>query len=155
MAPTSRPRSPVIAPLYRIFFLSIEPLLAFSGALLSHFHPHKFVTSITPAPVNTSPPLVVTPVIQLLCTNIAALYLLFTINEVIVLRLSNDIKVWRAVIGGMLVSDIGHLYGVYAADPARATEWGKWVMEEWFNVLTLSFGAVVRLGFLAGVGVDV
>jgi len=155
MAPVSHPRSPLIAPLYRIFFLSIEPLLAFSGACLSHFHPYKFVASITPASIHTSPPLVVTPTIQLLCTNIAALYLLFTINEAIVLRLSNDINVWRAVIAGMLISDFGHLYGVYAADPARATEWGMWVMEEWFNVLTLSFGAVVRLGFLAGVGVDV
>ena len=73
-----------------------------------------------PAPLVLSPP-PVTPIVQVLLTNIAALYAYLAINESLILRLSDDMAVWKAVIAALVITDAGHVYGVYAAAPDRST----------------------------------
>ncbi|ESZ93526.1 hypothetical protein SBOR_6068 [Sclerotinia borealis F-4128] len=161
------PRISNIHPFYRIFLLYIEPILALSGAYLALFHPAKFLlgtapsslstpfiplTLTTPISTSTPQPQPIDPVIQFLSANIGALYILFAINEAIVLRLTRDYSVWKVVVFAMLVCDVGHIWGVYQADPTGSLEVMRWTMEEWINNGILAFGAVLRIAFLGGVG---
>ncbi|KAG0647592.1 hypothetical protein D0Z07_6798 [Hyphodiscus hymeniophilus] len=138
---------------YRIFFLYIEPILALGGTYLSMADPERLVLGTVPLPAFIAEsPLKITPIMQLLLTNIGALYALFAMNEAIVLRYTREKSVWVAVVAGMLVSDFGHLYAVYAVAPERALQMTGWNSDEWINYGTLVGGAMMRLAFLAGIG---
>jgi hypothetical protein len=138
---------------YRIFFLYIEPVLALGGTYLCLADPQRLLLGIVPLPAwIMASPVDVSPIMQLLLTNIAALYALFAMNEAIVLRCTREKSVWRAIIGGMLVSDIGHIYAAYAIAPERVLQFVSWSNDEWINYGTLLGGALLRLAFLLGVG---
>jgi hypothetical protein len=97
---------------YTLYFLYLDPLFAIFGTLLIIFQPVKFLTSTSP--IALSQP-TIAPIIQLLLTNIAALYLLLALNEGLVLRASGEIRVWKAVLSSLVVADVGHLYAVWYA----------------------------------------
>jgi hypothetical protein len=146
---------------YRFFHLYIEPLLLVPGGIyLSLFQPRKFLLSTTPSalvlPYDPSllEPAPITPLIRQLLTNTAGLYILFMLNELLVLRLSNDIRIWRAVVLAMLCCDLVHLWGVWVAGgPEFMLSPGEWRLEDWVNPGLLGAGAVLRVCFLAGVGI--
>jgi len=156
MASSIDPRISKINPFYRIFLLYIEPVLALSGAYLAFFQPARFLVGTAPSPISTpflpSSSITPDPVIKFLCADIAALYVLFTINEAVVLRLTRDYSVWRAVVFAMLVCDVGHVYGIYEADPVGSLSIAGWTMEEAINNGILGFGVILRVAFLLGVG---
>ena len=138
---------------YRIFFLYIEPVFALGGTYLCLADPERFLLGTVPLPAFvTASPLTISPLIQLLLTNIGALYLLFAMNEAIVLRCTREKNVWYAIIGGMLASDFGHRYAVYAIAPERVLQFVSWSSDEWINYGTLLGGALLRCAFLLGVG---
>jgi hypothetical protein len=140
---------------YRIFFLYIEPVCALGGTYLCLADPKRFLLGIVPLPAFiAASPLTISPLIQLLLTNIGALYALFAMNEAIVLRCTREKTVWYAIIGGMLASDFGHLYAAYAIAPERVAQLVSWTSDEWINYGTLLFGALMRCAFLFGLGVQ-
>jgi hypothetical protein len=105
---------------YTLYFLYLDPLFAIFGTLLIIFNPVKFLTSTSPFPLASSISIAISqptiaPIIQLLLTNIAALYLLLALNEGLVLRASGEIRVWKAVLSSLVVADVGHLYAVWYA----------------------------------------
>jgi hypothetical protein len=141
-----------ISLLYRIWFLYAEPIMAVAGTYLCIYQPERMLIGTVPTPALNPTALAITPLTQMLLTNIGALYVLFAINEGIVLRLTKEKDVWLAVIAAMLVSDIGHLYAVYAIAPERMWELGGWNSDEWINYGTLWGGALLRTCFLVGIG---
>jgi hypothetical protein len=143
-----------ISLIYQIYFLYLEPFAALLGTYFCHFQGDHFLYGAVPTTAQTLTPLSVStsPIVQLLLTNIAALYFMFAIVEGGILRLTKDKAVWFAVIGGMMVSDLGHIYAVYAAAPERMFEAGKWVAAEWVNYGTLFGGLSLRIAFLLGLG---
>ncbi|KAH8594959.1 hypothetical protein B0O99DRAFT_652462 [Bisporella sp. PMI_857] len=151
MAPTSSSPTNATALIYRIYFLYLDPILALGGAYLIYTDPSKFLHSTIPQPL-TLTPTTLTPLLALLLTNIAALYVYLALNEALVLRLSSELKVWKAVILGLVISDAGHIYAVYAAAPERLFEILKWTNDEWINNGILILGLLLRIGFLVGFG---
>lgn len=138
---------------YRIFFLYIEPVFALGGTYLCMADPERFLLGTMPLPAFImASPLTISPLIKFLLTNIGALYALFAMNEAIVLRCTREKSVWYAIIGGMLASDFGHLYAVYAIAPERVAQIASWTSDEWINYGTLLGGALMRCAFLLGVG---
>jgi len=166
MASSKSPFITRIALIYRIWFLYFEPVAALGGTYLCLFDSDRFLSGTMPLPAYlsaaASPPpnspnspnvsVPITPLLRLLLTNIGALYLLFAINEGIVLRLTKEKGVWFGIIGAMLASDVGHLYGVYAIAPERVWAVLGWNSDEWVNYGTLIFGALLRAAFLLGIG---
>ena len=157
MAPSIDSRISEIHPFYRIFLLYIEPIMALSGAYLAHFQPYKFIHGTAPSSLSRpflslSSTFTPDPVIQFLSTDIAALYVLFTINEAVVLRLTRDYSVWKTVVFAMLVCDMGHFWGIYEADPVEFLSVRGWSTEELINNGILGFGLVLRIAFLLGLG---
>jgi hypothetical protein len=162
MSPPPPPTTTHIPLPYCLFHLYIEPLVFVPGGIyLSLFRPRQFLLSTVPSPLSLpySPSLAspepITPLHRILLTNTAALYILFMLNELLVLRLSDDIRVWRAVVFAMLCCDLVHLYGVWVASGGAEfmLSPGQWMVEEWVNTGILLGGAVLRGCFLVGVGV--
>lgn len=143
---------PAISQLYSYFFLYIEPVSTIIGAYFAHFLPSTYLLLTNP---NSAPSpdasLPITTTVTL--SQLANLYLLFALNEGLVLRATNDLRVWRTLLFGLLVADFGHLYSV--KDLGHATYWQFWTWNAmgWGNVGFVYMGAMTRIAFLLGLGI--
>ncbi|KAE9991746.1 hypothetical protein Vi05172_g7950 [Venturia inaequalis] len=142
---------PDISPFYHLFFLYIEPLSTIIGAYFAHCLPRTYLLLTHP---NSAPsPDATLPVITTVTlSQLANLYFLFALNEALVLRATNDLRVWRTLLFGLLVADFGHLYSV--KDLGHATYWRFWSWNAmgWGNVGFVYVGAMTRIAFLLGFG---
>ncbi|KAI1376736.1 hypothetical protein F4677DRAFT_72046 [Hypoxylon crocopeplum] len=140
------PRQTVLPLPYRAFFLIIEPISALVGAFYAHFRQDEYlgmtVHGASPVALGTS----------IVMTQLANLYLLFALNEALVLRSTGDLRVWRTVLFGLLVADLGHLYSVGSLGSWVYWDATRWNAIDWGNVPFVYLGASMRIAFLAGVG---
>ncbi|RGP76869.1 hypothetical protein FLONG3_4952 [Fusarium longipes] len=131
--------------LYQLVFLWFEPVAAFGGSIILWFNPALFLNTMRPesryAPDN-----------KVMYDQLAATYALFAYNEAILLRVTNDLRVWRAVVIGILLCDALHMYASWAALGSVFWSPGVWRWEDWVNLGSLWGQAAVRVAFLAGVG---
>lgn len=151
-APASAAAGVHIAGIYRLFLLYIEPAFAVQGAVMSAFSPLWYLSVMTPY-ANRSH---YSPVIQVVFDQLAATYFLFAFNQAVVLRVADgNLRVWKTMIFGMLVCDLVHIVATKNAlgwdlqlDPMR------WRFYDWFNIAFLYAVTLMRIAFLAGVGVS-
>ncbi|KAI2630628.1 hypothetical protein GGR54DRAFT_162417 [Hypoxylon sp. NC1633] len=140
------PRQTVLPLTYRTFFLIIEPISALVGAYYAHFRQDEYLGmtahASSPVPFGTS----------VVLSQLANLYLLFALNEALVLRSTGDIRIWRTVLFGLLVADFGHLYSVSGLGSWVYWDATRWNAIDWGNVPFVYLGASMRIAFLAGVG---
>ncbi|UKZ94704.1 uncharacterized protein TrAFT101_009557 [Trichoderma asperellum] len=131
---------------YRALFLYFEPAAAFFGALLLHFRPEIFLNTMSPVAKYATDN-------QVIYDQLFATYTLFAFNEAVILRITKDLRVWKALLVGILVCDAIHLYGSWAA-LGGAVFWDvrSWRPEDWANLGSLWGQAAIRVAFLAGVG---
>ncbi|KAI9862724.1 MAG: hypothetical protein M1813_004220 [Trichoglossum hirsutum] len=145
------PSSLFILPLpYRFFFLFLEPLLALTGAYVAHFHPQQYLHLTSPSTFAASSPVPLTT--RVVLSQLANLYLLFAVNEALVLRATADLRVWRTVLVGLLVADLGHLWSLRELGAGVYWKVGRWSVMDWGNVGAVYIGALMRVCFLCGVG---
>jgi hypothetical protein len=136
--------------LYSVFFLVVEPISALVGAYFAHFRQQDYLemthapSSLSDIPLSTS----------IVLTQLANLYLLFALNEALVLRSTSNLKVWKTVLFGLLLADFGHLYSVKALGPEIYWNAWSWNAMHWGNVGFVYAGAGMRLAFLSGVGLN-
>ena len=136
---------PFIPFAYRILLLWFEPFAASNGAFLCLFYPDSFLRTFTTLPY--------APDSQVIYDQLAATYVLFAWNEAIVLRFSQDLRVWKAIILGILMCDVVHLY---ASWHALGTEVFLnpllWRAEVWINHMLLYGPGAMRIAFLMEIG---
>lgn len=83
--------------------------MAAVGTYLCIFDAKRFLQGTVPATaLFVGDNYEVEPLIQMLLTNIGALYLLFAIFEGVVLRVTRERSVWLVVLAAMATCDIGH-----------------------------------------------
>lgn len=141
-----------ISPIYRVFLLYIEPLSTIVGAFFAHFLPRTYLDlthSPSAPPIGAPLPISTTVVL----TQLANLYLLFAINEALVLRATNNLTVWRTLLFGLLIADFGHLYSVRELGYHLYWQFWAWNAMDWGNIGFVYLGATTRIAFLCGVGV--
>ena len=63
-----------------------------------------------------------------------------------------NVKLWRIVQFGILLIDVGLLYGICIADPEGALDLGRWKSGDWTNNGILVMVVLFRSAFLVGVG---
>ena len=80
-------------------------------------------------------------------------YFFLAINEVLVIRSTTDLTVWRTVLFALLLADFGHLYSVSALGFQIHRNFLSWNAIDWGNVGFMYVGAMMRLAFLLGDGV--
>jgi len=138
---------------YRLFFLWIEPLSAVFGAYWAHFLPATYIQLTHAASAPASDALVPLST-RIVLSQLANLYFLFTLNEALVLRSTDDIRVWRTLLFGLLVADFGHLYSVYPLGIDIYWSVSKWNAIDWGNIAFVYAGALTRISFLLGIGLS-
>ena len=138
---------------YRLFFLWIEPLSTVVGAYWAHFLPTTYIqlTHAASAPASDS----LLPLsTRIVLSQLANLYFLFTLNEALVLRSTDDIRVWRTLLFGLLIADFGHLYSIYTLGIDIYWSISKWNAIDWGNIAFVYAGALTRISFLLGIGLS-
>lgn len=142
---------------YRLFFLYIEPVSALVGAFYAGARPSEYLTylssSASSASVVQAPP---TPTLISLY-QLANLYLLFALNEHLVLSSTTSRRTWRRLLFGLLVADIGHLATMVPLAQEKGfaavfLNFWAWNAMEWGSVAFVYMGATMRSLFLLGVG---
>lgn len=120
--------SDTVSPLplvYHLFFLWIEPISTIVGAYYAHFRPEEYAQLTWPSGQALHPRE------YIVLTQLANLYLAFTLNEALVLRATNSRAVWNTLLFGLLVADFGHLYSCHSVGVEVYWEFWKWNSINW------------------------
>lgn len=136
---------------YRLFFLYIEPISALVGSFYAFFKQNEYL-QLTHATTAPSTPIPLSSSIVL--TQLSNLYLLFALNEALVLRSTRNLRVWKTLLAGLLVADFGHLYTVSPLGPDIYWKVQNWNAMDWGNVAFVYLGATMRMAFLLGLGLS-
>ena len=136
--------------LYQIFLLWVEPVAVLAGAYYAWLKPSTYL-EYTHA--QSAPGLLGLPVAtHVVLRQLGNLYVAFAINEALVLRVTNDLKVWRALLLGLLIADFGHLYSCFPLGLKMYYDVGNWNAMAYGNYFFVYCGATTRICFLLGVG---
>lgn len=135
---------------YRFFFLYVEPISALAGAFYAAI-PTEYLSLIT---LDSSPKKLasVPTEVEISLFQLANLYLLFALNEHIVLSSTDSLKTWRRLLFCLLVADFGHLITMYPLGLAAYWRFWEWNAMLWGSVAFVYVGAGMRLSFLIGLG---
>jgi hypothetical protein len=147
MMPAQPPTLPYIPLVYRLLLFYIEPFFALNGAYLLMYKPKVYLNTF-------SPNLAYAPSNQIIFDQLAAVYVLFAFNQGVVLRIAKDIRVWKAILLGILVCDSFHAwtgFKVMAADNNMNP--AGWRPEDWTAILALFVPGAMRIAFLCDVGI--
>ncbi|KAJ4309442.1 hypothetical protein N0V94_008928 [Neodidymelliopsis sp. IMI 364377] len=136
---------------YRLVFLYLEPLSILAGAVQAFFFQSAYL-SLTHA---SSAPTVIPLSTSIVLTQLANLYLGLAVTEALILRVTTEYSVWKALIIVLLIADVGHLYSVLPLGFSRAfLQWWNWNAIDWGNVGWVYFLALMRICILCRVGFD-
>jgi len=127
---------------------TIEPLLAVLGALLTFRNPGEYISTMTRNSATF------TANTTFLYTQLGGGWLYFAFNEAVVLRLFDDLRLWRILCIGMLFSDVAYCHGVAQAAGGWAA-WstlGSWAREDWVVFWTTAPMVFVRILIVFGIG---
>ncbi|KAM0199135.1 hypothetical protein ACHAPA_001635 [Fusarium lateritium] len=138
-----------IHPIYRIFFLVLEPISALVGAFYTHFRQETYL-SLLNAP--SAPAAQAPTATSVAMSQLANMYFFFALNEALVLRSTADLRVWRTVLLVLLIADVGHLYSMSALGSGIYWDVKAWNVSDWGNVPWVYAGMSMRLCFLMGFG---
>jgi hypothetical protein len=131
---------------YIIAFTWIEPFMAFSGALQAYFAPQDLIALTTRQPTYTSS-------LHPLMTQIAGGWMLLAFNDAFTLRLTEDIRVWTALISAALLSDLLYTLSLYEGLGAEMF-WNPflWDSAGWLTFWTTVPVTILKVAFIARVG---
>ncbi|KZT06557.1 uncharacterized protein LAESUDRAFT_182968 [Laetiporus sulphureus 93-53] len=142
---------------YRLFFLYLEPISALVGAYYAAGKPAEYLAylSFSSMPTSELPP--TSTLISLY--QLSNLYLLFALNEHLVLSSTNSIRIWQRLLFCLLMADFGHLATMIplALEKGFARvflEFMQWNAMEAGSVGFVYVGALMRISFLAGAGLN-
>ncbi|CAO1599986.1 hypothetical protein XANCAGTX0491_003692 [Xanthoria calcicola] len=137
--------------IYRLFFLYIEPLASLVGAYYAFFQPQEYLRLTDPS---SSPILSIPLSTSIILKQLSNLYFLFAFNEALLLRTTSNLSVWRTLLLGLLLADVGHLYSVHGLGSAIYWDLFRWNAIDWGNVAFVYAGASMRICFLTGLGMS-
>ncbi|CAK4022314.1 hypothetical protein CBER1_04487 [Lecanosticta acicola] len=141
--------STTIPYLYRFLLTNVESLLALGGVALVLMDPGKYNASLTQARLST-----IQPDTQFIYTQLAGGWAFIAFTEAVVLRLVDDLRVWKLLCAGILFSDALYTHSIAQA-AGGWTEWfkvGNWSVEDWLVGVTTWPFVLTRLAIVLGVG---
>ncbi|KAJ7289287.1 hypothetical protein C8J57DRAFT_1277229 [Mycena rebaudengoi] len=141
--------------IYKLFFLYIEPISALAGAYYAAFRPAEYIRDLSLAGIPAADPVALTTQGNMVLLQLANLYLLFALNEHLVLSSTTSLKTWRRLLFGLLVADFGHLISMAPLGVDVFWRVGDWNAMVWGSVGFVYAGASMRMAFLAGLGLGV
>ncbi|KKY24813.1 hypothetical protein UCRPC4_g02343 [Phaeomoniella chlamydospora] len=135
---------------YRAFFLYIEPFATLVGAFYAWFQPSYYLqlTDASSAPGILGLPLAT----QIALRQLGNLYMCFAFNEAVVLRVTDDLRVWRFLLLGLLIADFGHLFSCYPLGLRIYYDVMNWNAIDAGNIGFVYCGLLTRISFFSGLG---
>lgn len=127
---------------------TIEPILALLGAITVVVNPAKYLSTMTRDTVGYD------PATAFLYTQLCGAWLVFAINEALVLRLVDNRRVWKLMCLGMLASDFCYMHSCAQANGGW-TEWiqlQQWSTEDWAVFVTTFPPVTTRVLLVLGIG---
>ena len=118
---------------YRILLLYMEPIFALGGVFLCFFDPGRYVSTMTRDAVSS-----IDPRTTFIYTELAGGWLHFAFTEAVVLRLVDDLRIWRLLCVGMLMSDLAYCHSCAEAVGGWMAwlDLSKWTTEDWTVTVT-------------------
>ncbi|TDL30144.1 hypothetical protein BD410DRAFT_780682 [Rickenella mellea] len=138
---------------YRVFFLYIEPVSALVGAYYAAFRPAEYLQLLTMKPLSPVGIEQLSMPVSMSLFQLANLYLLFALNERLVLSSTDSIKTWKRVLFCLFIADLGHLLTMAPLGGEVFWRFWEWNAMIWGSVGFVYAGATMRLCFLLGLGV--
>lgn len=133
---------------YRLIITTIEPAFAVMGSILVLSDPATYIGSVTRHLVTY------TPDTTFLYTGLGGAWLYFAFVEAVVLRLIDDLFLWRVLCFGMLFSDFTFLHSMAQA----VGGWGVysdlagWTVEDWAGMAATAPMVLTRIFIVLGIG---
>lgn len=141
---------PSIHIFYRFWFKWLDPLVLAPTIYTLISTPQVYLDAFVPATLshdNLSQ--------DFLFHQLAAMFVFVAIALGGVLRVSNEIRVWRVIIAGVLLVDLAMLASIYVSLKQQGRlSLGAMRPVDWGNVLFTGLITAIRILFLAGVGVQ-
>lgn len=144
---------------YRILLTILEPLFALNGAAMTLFNPASYLGMMTRGAATTS----YNPDTQFLYTELAGAWLYFAFAKAVILGYSHaaDVRLWRLLCAGVLLSDAAYCLSIVQASPGGGNweSWvgslvaGEWTLNDWLVVLSSVVPAFVRVLVVFGIGI--
>lgn len=133
----------------RLILLTIEPLFAVLGSALVLVDPSTYLGSITRHLVSFSPDT------AFLYTALGGSWLYFAFVEAVVLRLFDDLALWRVLCLGMLLSDFAFCHSTAQAVGGWVAyvKIADWTAEDWVAFASTAPMVLTRILIVLGVRV--
>ncbi|KAI0076933.1 hypothetical protein K474DRAFT_1622039 [Panus rudis PR-1116 ss-1] len=143
---------------YRLFFLVIEPISALVGAYYAAGRPAEYLSLLSSTSLQQIPTTPPTPTLISLY-QLSNLYLLFALNECLVLSSTSSLKTWRRLLLCLLIADFGHLATMWPLTLEKGVaavylNFWAWNAMEWGSIGFVYVGALMRISFLLGLGLS-
>jgi hypothetical protein len=138
-----------IPSVWRIWFATLDPLVALSGVYLNCFNPTEVLNSYSPKAV--SPPAIETRVLL----DTSSGFLLGTMFlQVVLLRLkSKDVTVWKCLQASIAIVDVAIITSILMAlNTQGRVDPSQWRVQETGSLGLTAFVLTTRVLFLLGVG---
>lgn len=134
--------------IYRLILLTIEPFFALMGSALVLVDPSTYVGSITRHSVAFAPNT------TFLYTALSGSWLYFAFVEAVVLRLFDDLALWRVLCAGMLLSDFAFCHSTAQAVGGWGAymKIGDWTPEDYVAFASTAPMVLTRILLVLGVG---
>ena len=135
--------------IYRLVLTTIEPVFAASGALLAFRNPGGYLSTMTRSSASFAPST------TFLYTELGGAWLYFAFVEAVVLRRLDDLRLWRYLCAGMLLSDVAYCHSAAQAVGGWAA-WAllsDWRSDDWLVFITTAPMVLVRILIILGVGI--
>jgi hypothetical protein len=130
-------------PFFARFVLNtVEPLAAVCGTLIALRTPQTFISLyLTRGATRGSLEA------HALCNQLAGLWVVWAFNEAIIMRVYDDLRLWRLLLLGMLFSDAAYFYGAAHAVGGFGSlfDVGELTVEETLTTITSSIFLLTRL----------
>lgn len=135
---------------YRFLLLNLEPICALSGAIVLLFQPVPYLSAMTRGSISkfdTST--------NFIYTELAGAWFHFAFTEAVVLRLVDDVRVWRLLCASMLLADIAYCHS--CAQAVGGWElWlqiSMWTTQDWTVAITTWPFVLSRFVIVLGIGI--
>lgn len=133
---------------YRVWFTWVDPLTLLPTVYALLTAPEFMMDSLIPADMSSY-----NPDHAFFFHQLAALYTFIGIMLAVVLRATSDLRVWRIIIGAVLLVDIALLTSLYMSlEQQGRLELAAWRRQDWGNLLFTGWVTILRSLFLVGVG---
>ncbi|KEY75190.1 hypothetical protein S7711_01631 [Stachybotrys chartarum IBT 7711] len=141
---------PTVHPFYHAWFKWVDIVVLVPTVYTLLTQPEAMLDAFIPASMSTY-----NPDQGFLFHHHAALYAFVGIILAGVLRVSNEINVWRVVQAAVLVVDVGLLASTYASLKQQdRLDMESMRAADWAGIIFAAFVAAIRVFFLLGVGVQ-